>query len=74
MEHKKKLARAPVSIGQLVDLKIISTGEKGDGMGKISGYCIFVPNAEIDKTYRVKITRTLPKVGFAEILEELQEI
>ena len=62
------LGNPPVKVGQCINLPIISEGEKGDGVGKVEGYVIFVPGAKKGEEVQVKITRTLPKVGFAEIL------
>ena len=59
---------APVNVGDIVEVKIEAVGEKGDGIAKIKGFVIFVPNGKKDETVKVKITRVLRKVGFAEIV------
>ncbi len=59
---------APVNVGDELELKIEAVGEKGDGIAKIKGFVIFVPNAKQGETVKVKITKVLRKVGFAEIV------
>ena len=59
---------APVNVGDELDLKIEAVGEKGDGIAKVKGFVIFVPNAKEGETVKVKITRVLRKVGFGEIV------
>ncbi len=59
---------SPVKEGQEVDLTIEAVGEKGDGVGKVKGFVLFVPNTKAGDNVRVKITRVLSKVGFAEVI------
>ena len=56
----------PINIGEEVDVHIEAVGEKGDGLAKVRGFVIFVPGAKEGEDCRVKITRVLRKVGFAE--------
>ena len=59
---------APVNVGDELDLKIEAVGEKGDGIAKVKGFVIFVPNAKQGEDVKVKITKVLRKVGFGEII------
>ena len=59
---------APVNVGDEIELKIEAVGEKGDGIAKVKGFVIFVPNAKQGETVKVKITKVLRKVGFGEIV------
>ena len=59
---------APVHVGEEVDVKIEAVGEKGDGIAKVKGFVLFVPNTKQGDEVRVKITRVLRKVGFAEVI------
>jgi predicted RNA-binding protein with TRAM domain len=59
----------PVAVGEIHnDIECRSSGAKGDGMFKIKGLAIFVPNAEVGKRYNIKITNVKPKVAFGEIV------
>jgi len=59
---------APVNVGDELDLKIEAVGEKGDGIAKIKGFVIFVPNAKQGDEVKVRITKVLRKVGFGEVI------
>lgn len=63
---------APVKVGDELDLKIEAVGEKGDGIAKVRGFVIFVPNTQKDQECRVRITKVLRKVGFGESLGPAQ--
>ena len=58
----------PVRVGDELDVKIEAVGEKGDGVAKVKGFVLFVPNVKEGDTVRVRVTKVLRKVGFAESL------
>ena len=60
--------RAPVREGEEVDVLIESVGEKGDGIAKIKGFVIFVPNTKANENVRIRIKKVLNKVGFGEVI------
>ncbi len=64
---------APVKVGDEVDVRIEAVGEKGDGVAKVKGFVVFVPNTKEGENCKVKITRVLKKVGFAEKVGEASE-
>ncbi len=57
---------APVKEGEEYDVRIDAVGEKGDGVARIKGFVVFVPSVKEGDEVRVKITKVLKKVGFAE--------
>lgn len=59
---------APVKVGAELDVKIEGVGEKGDGIAKVQGFVLFVPGVKAGDQVRIKVTRVLAKVGFAEVL------
>lgn len=61
---------APVNVGDELDVKIEAVGEKGDGIAKKDGFVLFVPNTKEGQEVRIKITKVLRKVGFAEVVGE----
>src|SRR3990167_3783859 len=63
---------APVSVGEELDVKIEAVGAKGDGIAKKNNFVIFVPGVKEGETLRVRITKVLRKVGFAEKIGEAQ--
>ena len=58
----------PVSEGQEVDVIIESVGEKGDGVAKVKGFVLFVPQAQKGESLRVRVKKVLKSVAFAEKL------
>ena len=58
----------PVKVGDELEVKIDAVGEKGDGIAKINGFVLFVPNTKQGESVKIKITRVLRKVGFAEVI------
>jgi len=58
----------PVKLGEELDVKIEAVGEKGDGVAKKNGFVLFIPNVKEGDYVRVKVTRVLNKVGFAEFV------
>ncbi len=63
---------APVKVGEEIDVRIEAVGEKGDGIAKKKGFILFVPNANEGDEVRIRITKVLSKVGFAEVIGEAQ--
>ena len=62
----------PVQVDDKLDLHIESVGAKGDGIAKVQGYVLFVPNTEAGEKVRAVVTRTMEKFGFAEVIEEFE--
>ena len=63
---------APVKVGDELDVRIEAVGEKGDGIAKKNNFVIFVPGVKENDTLRVRVTKVLRKVGFAEKIGEAQ--
>ena len=60
----------PVKVGDELDVKIEAVGEKGDGIAKKDGFVLFVPGAKQGDEVKIRVTRVLQKVGFAEVVGE----
>ncbi len=63
---------APVKVGDEIDVKIEAVGEKGDGIAKKDGFVLFVPNTKEGDEVRIRITKVLRKVGFADVVGDAQ--
>ncbi|HLC32830.1 MAG TPA: TRAM domain-containing protein [Candidatus Nanoarchaeia archaeon] len=59
---------APVRVGEELDVKIEAVGEKGDGIAKKNGFVLFVPGVKEGQELRIRVTKVLRKVGFAEVV------
>ncbi len=61
---------APVNVGDELELTIEAVGAKGDGIAKKDGFVLFVPNTQEGQQVKVRVTKVLRKVGFAEVIGE----
>lgn len=59
---------APVKEGDELDVKIEALGEKGDGIAKKNGFVLVVPGTQVNDEVKIKVTKVLRKVGFAEVV------
>ena len=62
----------PVQVGEELDVTVEAVGEKGDGIAKKNGFVLFIPGVKEGERIRVKVTKVLSKVGFAEKVGEAQ--
>ena len=62
----------PVRVGEQYEVLINAVGGKGDGIAKVKGFVLFVPNVKKGDYVKIKITKVLEKVGFAEVIEKLE--
>ena len=53
-------------------LHVETLGARGAGLAKIENFVIFIPDAKVGKTYKVKITNVLSRFAFAKFIEELK--
>jgi 23S rRNA (uridine2552-2'-O)-methyltransferase len=60
---------APVRAGDELDVDIEDVGGEGDGIAKVEGFTLFVPDTETGETVRVRVTDVKPRFGFAERLD-----
>lgn len=62
----------PVKVGETYEVVIESIGGKGDGIAKVKGFVLFVPGVKKDDYVKIKVTKVLQNVGFAEVLGKLE--
>jgi len=58
--------KPPVNAGEEYDVRVEAVGEKGDGIVKVKGFVLFVPDVKAGDEIRINITKVLAKVGFAK--------
>ncbi len=68
--YRERRSFAPIRVGDEIDVTIEAVGAKGDGIAKVKGFVIFVPNTKQGETVKVKVTKVLRKVGFGEVVGE----
>jgi len=67
-ENNKQFGTIPVEQDMEYDVEIAFVGSKGDGIAKIEGFTIFVPNTNVGDKVKVRIGRVLPQYAFAEVV------
>jgi len=60
---------APVRVGETHEVEITDVGSEGDGIAKVEGFTLFVPDAEVGETPTVRVTDVKARFGFAEKAE-----
>jgi len=58
----------PVQVGDEIEVTIEAVGEKGDGLAKINGFVLFIPGVKEGQHVKVRVTKVLRKVGFADVV------
>jgi len=66
---RKESRLVPVEEGETYDVTIQDIARQGDGIARIEGFVIFVPNTKVGDEVRIKIERVLPKFAFASVAE-----
>ncbi|MHC1564831.1 MAG: TRAM domain-containing protein [Candidatus Syntropharchaeales archaeon] len=60
---------APIEEGDVLNVKVESIGREGDGIAKVEGFVVFVPQTKVGDEVQVRVTKVTSKVGFAEVIE-----
>lgn len=63
--------KPPVSEGEEHTAIVANVGEKGDGILRIKGFVVFVPEVKKGDFVKIKITKVLAKVAFGKLVEKL---
>ena len=59
----------PVKIGEEYEIDIKEMSQRGEGIARIEGLVVFVPQAKLGDHARIRITRISRKFAEAELLE-----
>ncbi len=54
----------------MIEVEIVETSKRGDGIARVKGFVIFVPNTKPGDKVRVKITRLGRSYAVAEVTQE----
>ena len=57
---------APVALDDEIEVDIVDVGSEGDGIAKVEGFTVFVPETDTGETVTVRITDIKPQFAFAE--------
>ena len=58
----------PVKIGDELDVTIAEVSKRGDGVARVDGYVIFVPNTKQGDTINIRITEIRPNFAIASVV------
>jgi len=53
-------------VGDIIEVEIVETSRRGDGIARVRGFIIFVPNTKPGEKVRVKVTKLGPSYAVAE--------
>ncbi len=62
----RETREVPVVEGGVYDVVIQGVGREGDGLAKVEGFVVFIPDTQLDERVRVRVNRIRGTVGFAE--------
>ena len=51
-------------------MKIEDVGREGDGIARVEGFVVFVPNTKKGDNVKVRISKVSRRVGFGEVVSE----
>jgi predicted RNA-binding protein with TRAM domain len=63
----------PVEVGKEYDVEIEETSRRGEGITRIEGLVVFVPNTKPGDKLKIKITNIGRRFAEAEVIGEAQE-
>ena len=58
---------APVEAGENYDVTIEDIAREGDGIARVSGFVVFVPDTEVGDEVTIKVNKVLSKFAFGEV-------
>jgi len=65
----KRRITAPVRPGEELTVEIADEGSEGDGVARVEGFTLFVPDAVVGEEVRVRVEDVKPRYGFAERID-----
>jgi predicted RNA-binding protein with TRAM domain len=66
--HGKGFKRYPVELGEELEVDIAELSPKNEGIDKVQGYVINIPNAKPGDHVKIKITKVGDKTANAQIV------
>ncbi|MEA1944876.1 MAG: TRAM domain-containing protein [Euryarchaeota archaeon] len=66
---RRETYAAPVSEGAVYDVTIEDLAREGDGIARIQGFVIFVPNTKVGDNVKIKVDRVMRRFAIASVEE-----
>ena len=60
---------APVEVGENYEVTIDAIAKEGDGIARVEGFVIFVPDTKVGDNVTIKVNKVMRKFAFAEKVE-----
>ena len=71
--YNRDFAPKPVEVGKEYDVEIEELSRRGDGIARIEGFVVFVPNTKQGDKLRIKVTHVSRRFSEAEIVGQIEE-
>jgi predicted RNA-binding protein with TRAM domain len=66
---KSYFSEKPVKIGDELEVSISELSRRGDGLTRVQGYVIFVPNTKQGDNVKIKITQIRPNFAIGSLVQ-----
>ena len=63
----------PVEVGKEYDVEVQEISRRGDGIARIEGLVVFIPNTKQGDKLRIKITNISRRFAEAEVIDKTTE-
>ena len=57
---------APIAEGEEYEVKIEDVGKEGDGITRVQGFVVFIPDTKVGEEVKIRITSVRRRFAFAE--------
>ena len=68
MEESGRFPPKPVELGKEYEVDVTETSRRGEGIARIQGLVVFIPNTKTGDHVRVRITRVSRRFAEAEVV------
>ena len=68
MEESGRFPPKPVELGKEYEVDVTETSRRGEGIARIQGLVVFIPNTKTGNHVRVRITRVSRRFAEAEVV------
>ncbi|MEM3073635.1 MAG: TRAM domain-containing protein, partial [Nitrososphaerales archaeon] len=58
----------PVKLGEELEVTVSEVSKRGDGLVRIEGYVVFIPNTKQGDTVKIRITQIRPNYAIAQVV------
>ncbi|MGB3460160.1 MAG: TRAM domain-containing protein [Halobacteriota archaeon] len=70
MSGERRDISSPLNVGDSYDVSIEDVGREGDGIARVEGFVVFVPNTKKGDNVKIRISKVSRRVGFGEVVTE----